>query len=164
MGRAWQDGALPVLSASLNLKIGSKWPEIGQPKERFDPDEISARVGLSPTATGRLGDLIVPGFKARRRTDSWWLRAGPDEALDVNKVLADLRALLEPSWDQLKEACAADDLLACVFCVVELKSTLTPAIWITAPTLRWITELGADLDIDIAAHALGLETEEPSHG
>lgn len=145
--------------------IGSKWPvPDGKPKERFDPDEVTARVGLIPTSTGRLGDPLgnspVPGSTARKqRIDHWSLRAGPREADDLNEVLGELHALLVTGWAQLVTACKADDLLVCVSCVVELRSTFTPATWITAPTLRWITELGADLDIDVLTFGMSPDNE-----
>lgn len=142
------DDLLPLLSVRLQLG-----------ESPFDPADISTRVGLEPTHSRRLGDLVHPDFGARMRADTWELRVGPREEWDLNALLDELRAKLETSWDRLVAECAAGDLAPCVACVVELRSTQTPAINLPPQNLSWLHAIDATLDVEIVARGLRRRTE-----
>jgi Domain of unknown function (DUF4279) len=130
--------ALPVMSVSLWLGEGS-----------FDPDDITAQIGLDPTVARRAGE--IRSYGGRQRRDQWGLRVGPRDGIEIEPLLDELHGQLVPRWSRLVAACSEGDLEPRIYCPVELKSTLTPSLRIEAATLEWIVALGAVLDIDVMA-------------
>jgi hypothetical protein len=128
---------LPRVSLSLWLGQG-----------RFEPDEVTARVGITPTIAVRVGDPNPVGVP--RRHARWGLRIGPTAELHAEPLFAELYRLLLPSWGLLSAAVREVDLAPRIACVVELRSSVAPSLKVPPTDMNWIVELGAELDIDIA--------------
>lgn len=136
--------SLPVVSTVLRLWGG-----------RFDPDLVTARLGVEPTSRYRTGDAISQGL-GRRRRDGWVVHIGPRATLDVEAMLTELRERLEVSAEVVRETCADLGISPGIYCAVSPTSRVTPAIMFSAEVVAWASALGASIEVDVM---LGAEDE-----
>lgn len=117
----------------------------------FEPDDVTAHVGLPATRTMRRGqrrpDLDLP------RQSSWKISNGEIEHLfgDVYEMSDLLVERLAPFVEKLVEARQMFNL-SCVFQVVlwidQNEETSMPAIGFESPVIAFIHAVGATIDID----------------
>ncbi|MBY0241019.1 MAG: DUF4279 domain-containing protein [Burkholderiaceae bacterium] len=117
----------------------------------FEPDEISALVGLPATKVRRKGerrpDVPLP------RTSSWEVSSGRVESdvIDVYEMSAALVTQLSPFAAKIVDARVAFNL-RCVFQVVlwidQYEGASMPAIGFESPVINFIHGVGAEIDID----------------
>lgn len=122
------------------------WDEGGGPF--FDPDLVTARLGVEPTSRYRSGDPTPGGF-GRRRRDGWIVRIGPRETLDVAAMLDELRGRLTVSSAVVRETCGELGLVPDIECAVSPTSRLTPIITFPPEIVAWVNDLGASIDVDV---------------
>src|SRR5574340_1223427 len=114
----------------------------------FDPEEITNVLGISPTKSWKKGDLIS-GTTIARKFDGWILSAA--ERSDSNEVEEHIKPLLTkllPLKDRIAEVYKEFELEAEINCAVYVTDE-TPVLYMSAVTLREISELNASVDIDI---------------
>lgn len=119
--------------------------------DAFEPDEISALVGLSATKVRRKGerrpDVPLP------RNSSWEVSLGRVESdvIDVYEMSAALVAQLSPFAAKIVDAKTVFNL-RCVFQVVlwidQNEEASMPAIGFESPVINFIHGVGAEIDID----------------
>jgi hypothetical protein len=113
----------------------------------FDPEELTARIGVHPTHSGRAGETLK--FGGPRRRDLWAIRVGPRDALDLEELLVELFEQLRPGWEQIKQVAQELRLELVIGFVVEIRTNTGPIAHFTPPVLAQLIDLGAALDIDL---------------
>ncbi len=119
----------------------------------FNPDEVTISLGVQPTRTWRQGD---PRGKTllRHKSDGWELSTGYEEldeenSIDMIKQIRSIFGRLQPHTSKLKEMCARLKVDARVCCVMHIEGDDRPAIYFDRDIVKWLAELGADIDIDL---------------
>ena len=119
--------------------------------DEFDPDEVSAHVGLLATKVRRKGERR-PDVPLPR--NSWWevsVGRGEKDVIDVYEMSEALANQLAPFAGKMLEA-KTKFSLRCVFQVVlwidQNEEASMPAIGFEAPVINFIHAVGATIDID----------------
>lgn len=118
----------------------------------FDPDEVTTLLGIKPTETWRLGDLIQNTF-LHHKHDGWCLSTGQEEldeqnSIDVPRQVRFIFEQLQPYTSKLKDVCARFRLDVELTCVVYIEGD-RPAIHFDSDVVRWLAELNAEIDVDL---------------
>lgn len=112
----------------------------------WDPDEITALVGVAPTRVHRRGDLIGTSRDMRVKADLWTLDLEPTR--DVTPA-DQIEHLLDLVTGRAREvSLLAGRYSAEIACNVYLEAEATPPLWFEAPLLRRIAEMGLTLWFD----------------
>jgi hypothetical protein len=120
--------------------------------ERFDPDEITRRLGIEPTIQFRPGDSITKDGRGRRRHFGWMVKLGPRDTLDIDDMLRELRERVIVSAVTVKKLCDDLGVDLVIVCGVSGESADTmPEMLFPTDFLKWVVELGAELSIDVIA-------------
>jgi len=114
----------------------------------FDPDLVTAKLGVEPTSHYRAGDSIKDG-KGRRRSDRWRVTIGPRETLKIDTMLSELLTHVAPGEDKLLAVCTELGVEATLTCAVEPTSALTPYILFPSDVIRWAADHDVEIDVDV---------------
>ena len=114
--------------------------------EGFDPDDVTALLGIEPTKTELKGDPIP-------RHASWNVSEGKLEAdvIDVYEMSSALVKRLEPVAENIVEAMKKYGLqavLQVVLSVTSDDSKPTPAIGFESNVVSFLSAIGASIDVD----------------
>jgi hypothetical protein len=116
----------------------------------FDPDEISARLGLSPSNKFRAGDQVGDSA-VQRRHDGWLFEGSHGETLDVRDLLQDFRERVGEKSTQVIQLCQDLDVEAVIVCAVLPSSSVMPILEFPPEFSHWAASMGASINIDILA-------------
>lgn len=112
----------------------------------LDPEEITVLVGIIPTTTWRIGDLIDPRASVRRKSNGWSLKSQLDKSAELDEHIKSVFEQLQPGWRSLVETCAQyDALIDCAIYVYEQ----VPAVHFDKDIIQKSAELNAAIDVDI---------------
>jgi hypothetical protein len=118
----------------------------------FDPDEITRRLGMEPTAQRRPGEPLTSDGRGRARDYSWMVKVGPSETLDIEDLLHELRKRVDISSDAVKKLSVDLGLDLVIVCgVLGEEADTMPAMCFPTEFLEWVVELGASLNVDVMA-------------
>ena len=109
------------------------------------PAEITERLGLDPSRTWMVGDPMLGGARVYKK-NGWRLELIDDDASGVEALVEQLLQQLEPSGDAIAEL--ALENYAEISCIV-FATEYVPALHFSHKTLQRITQLGAEIDIDL---------------
>ncbi|MDX2230510.1 MAG: DUF4279 domain-containing protein [Leptolyngbyaceae cyanobacterium bins.349] len=117
----------------------------------LNPDEITAKTGVIPTKTWRVGDLISPQATIRYQHNGWRLSSQRKfvDFEDADDLADHVRAVLEQlhvSWQTFVEVGAQFDSEVC--CIIYTGGE-RPAIHFDRAILNQLSELNAELDVDL---------------
>lgn len=112
----------------------------------FDPALVTQRLGIEPTRVLRKAD-------PKPRITSWALSSGKvaGEVVDVYAMSGPLISRLVPLTERIKLLMAELDLSAVLQVVLHIsmdESKSTPAIGFDSPTVNFLSDVGASIDID----------------
>ena len=112
----------------------------------FDPDEITARVGIQPTETWRRGQ---PRTRGRRpyEDDNWHVTVRRYGGYDWGPCLGDLLTLLEPARDTL--IAYGQQHSARIYGVFYEMQEVHPAALLERDVLRTLVALNVELDFEV---------------
>lgn len=122
----------------------------------LDPTQVTQLVGLRPTRSHRRGDRYGPDQRVHRHA-GWYVEVQRRHEYDTEVVLAELLDVIEPHAEGLARARQALGLVAGANVVVEMYTVrdpggevlvTTPALSLSAATIRRIAELDLWLDCD----------------
>jgi hypothetical protein len=118
------------------------WPHFVLSGE-FDPDAITARLGIEPTATLMAGTLNAETCRPIKAS-YWVLACGDEEAgCDVQDQVVYMLSQLNSCKTEIAALCEEYrgdlNLFAC------LDGTI-PGFWLDAPTLKKLAQLNVDVD------------------
>jgi hypothetical protein len=116
--------------------------------ESFDPDEITRRLGVTPTKSFRVGDSIRLR-SVLRTVDGWIVEIPPRETYELGGIIADLKGLIPVSGGAVKELCRDLELEAvCEFAVLQPSEKSPPNMDFPPPFIDWLSERGASINVD----------------
>ncbi len=110
-----------------------------------DPEEITKILGILPTKTWIVGDLIGRTI-LHRKENAWVLKSQLQKNADLESHIKDVLARLQPSWQKVVELCSKyDSEISCVIYSVESQGE---AIHFDKEILKSVFELNAEIDVD----------------
>jgi len=112
----------------------------------LEPEKITALLGIIPTKTWRVNDLVHPKAGVRRKSNGWSLKSQLDQSADLDEHIKSIFEELQPSWQSLVEICKQYD--AMISCTV-YRYKLTPSIYFDKDIVRKTAELNAQIDVDL---------------
>jgi hypothetical protein len=116
----------------------------------FDPDEVTAVVGLQPTTAWRRGDPVSATLVSRRFS-RWQYELPPVDTFITEDVVIRLLEAIEPYAEGIAAACGRLGMMAGVMVVISTRGECgvdgavvvsTPAIGYTAHTMQRLARLG----------------------
>ncbi|MEV4209156.1 DUF4279 domain-containing protein [Nocardia salmonicida] len=113
----------------------------------FDPDQVTAALGLAPSDQWRSGQQGAAP-KLRRSSDGWVIRL----AIGVGQVGEHVdRAVghLAHLGGQLRHILSDQGMSGCLTVAVDAPADCWPTITVSPPTLVFLASSGLSLDIDI---------------
>jgi Domain of unknown function (DUF4279) len=88
----------------------------------FDPEEITATVGIIPSKTWRVGDLINPKAAIRYQHNGWSLKSKLENSAELEDHIKSVLEQLQPGWVPLREICSRHYAeIACVIYVTKFQ-------------------------------------------
>jgi hypothetical protein len=118
--------------------------------EKFDPDEITRRLGIEPTISFRPGEPITKDGRGIRRGYGWMVKVGRCGILDIDDLLQEFRQHLEVDADTIRQLCRDLNLNLVIVCGVGIGGSDTaPTLFFPTWFLEWVTELDASLNVDV---------------
>jgi hypothetical protein len=128
---------------------------------KFDPDEVTQQLSLTPTRTRRRGDALGVS-KAQAREDTWRLVFGPTNTMDGTAQIKALVDSIEPRTSTLTvlRDAGATTRITFVAYVARHRGSAIPNISLDHELLERLTALGVELVFDIML--LESDTDEPS--
>lgn len=115
--------------------------------EEFSPAEAARIIGLNPSRTWQIGDS-VEGTDLKRKDNGWKFALPYRETYDMDSMLNELLDIIEPYSQEIAHLAAKFRLTTEISFGVYMRAE-TPAAWFSEKTLRRVTNLGANLDIDL---------------
>jgi hypothetical protein len=118
--------------------------------ESFDPDEITARLGVEPTEQFRPGDPITKDGRGKRRKDGWWIKVGPQRTLEIDDLLQELREKVVVDSAIVRQLCQELNINLVILCGVGMGSSEDlPITYFPPDFVGWAAEMGAAINVDI---------------
>lgn len=113
-----------------------------------DPEEITARVGITPTKTWIMGDFINKKKTIKYEYNGWKVHSKLDKEADLESHIISVLAQLKPGWQSLVKI--SQSYYTEISCAIYLYSdNQLPAIHFNQEILQQIAELNAEIDIDL---------------
>ena len=116
--------------------------------EKFDTEDVTIRLGISPTET-KVKGIIPEGKKRPSIETSWKICTKEEVSLDLNDQLHHLIDLI---GDKVKPLCDIKSSLGVNFVfsfIVKIENGEKPAIHFSSDSLNFISSIGAEIDIDL---------------
>jgi hypothetical protein len=148
------DGASEEVVKSDGPRLTTYFDLVG---DGFDPNEVTAELGIEPTKTWRRGESLVPGMRPRSH-DVWSLKFGGEASWDFESQLDQLVELMQPRSKALAGLYDRFGIRAHVTCEVLMEAD-APAICLDAKMVSALADLQADLEIDVLQRNAELEEE-----
>jgi hypothetical protein len=114
--------------------------------KELDPEEITAKTGIIPTKTWRVGDLINLRAKLRKKHSGWSVYSSVEKTADLEEHLKSILALLQRGWLPLVELSKC--YKAEIACVIYYRSGSVPAIHFDKSIIDKVHQLNAEIDVD----------------
>ncbi|WP_334840512.1 DUF4279 domain-containing protein [Nostoc sp.] len=110
-----------------------------------DPEEITTILGILPTKTWKIGDVIGKGI-LRRKQNGWILESQLEKTVDLESHIKDVLARLQPSWEKLVEICPQyyTEISGVIYCY----DPKSPAIHFNNEIIKSAFELNTEIDVD----------------
>ncbi|MCT4777776.1 MULTISPECIES: DUF4279 domain-containing protein [Exiguobacterium] len=118
----------------------------------FSIEDVSHRLGLTPTETFERGDKSTYSSRPREYT-SWSLGTGYQPSFDVNDQLQHIIAQLRGKETILDDIYNAyDDIRAKFTIVIVMENGQTPSLVFDLKTIQFVDRIRAEFDIDLYAN------------
>jgi hypothetical protein len=112
----------------------------------LEPEKITALLGIIPTKSWRVNDLVHPKAGVRRKSNGWSLKSQLDKSAELDEHIKSIFEELQPSWQSLVEICKQYDAL--ISCAVYRYQQI-PAIDLDKDIVKKAAELNAGIDVDV---------------
>lgn len=112
----------------------------------LDPEEITAKVGIKPTKTWRVGDLVSPRATIRKKYSGWSVYSQVENSIHLEDYIKSVLEQLQPGWRSLVELCKV--YKAEISCVIYYRSGSVPAIHFDKYLVEMAHQLNAEIDVD----------------
>lgn len=133
----------------MQSKISASFTLLGidYNSEDLEPEEITAVIGIVPTKTWKVGDLISKGATLRHKQNGWSLKSKLEDSATLEDHVESVLERLKPSWQHLVKMCTR--YYTEIECIIYVYGDDSPAIHFNRETLKRISELNAEIDIDL---------------
>jgi hypothetical protein len=128
----------------MKSELSASFMLLGQ---EFDPAQVTAWVGLTPSRTWRIGDLVQPPAILRHKRNGWVLDSTLPASADLEEHVKSVLERLQPSWAVLVELALQYDTV--ISCVVYSYGGDRPAMHFDKDIVKRAAELNAAIDIDL---------------
>jgi hypothetical protein len=115
----------------------------------FEPELLTAELGIDPTRYWRKGDPRGGSPVLRFAEDGWALQVNKRPSLHLEEELSVALALLRPRAARFKDALRMRSLRAQLCFGVEVDGLQYPSISLRAEEIAEVADLGVSIDIDI---------------
>jgi hypothetical protein len=116
----------------------------------LDPEEVTKKVGITPTKTFLKGDRIHSKGSRAHPVSGWQLRSKLDQSSDLEDHIQSVLDQLKVSWQPLLELCSQyDTAINCVMYHYTSDSDPGSGIHFDQAVLDQIHQLNAELDFDL---------------
>ncbi len=113
----------------------------------FNPDDITNKLGINPTKTWRVGDLIHPKTILKRKENGWSLQSQLNKYYQLEEHLKYLLNKIQPKSDFLKEICSKN--YGELSCAIYVRGEERPSIHLDRDIITKINKLNCEIDIDL---------------
>ncbi|MGA9380240.1 MAG: DUF4279 domain-containing protein [Phormidium sp.] len=113
----------------------------------FEPEEITAKLGIIPDETWRVGDLITPRGTIRKKHNGWRLNSKLEKSAELEDHVKSVLEQLQVGWLPLVELCS--QYYAEIAGVIYYWSGSVPAIHFDKHIMQQVAELNAEIDVDL---------------
>ena len=112
------------------------------------PSSISQTLGINPDEAWSEGE-VIQGTTRRRLYSCWKIRASLSEySYDVDDYVNDIVAKISPVADKMKRIKGAN-LMLCIWVTIHA-SGRTPSVTFRPKVMRMLSDIGAEIDVDIS--------------
>jgi len=123
----------------------------------FDPENLTQKTGISPTAYWKKGDIIPPikGLRRKssvvsvRKESAWNYSTGFIQTLFFEQVSEVLINSLGGRIMLLKDYVEKENLDIKIYVVIEIADEHKPALYFDKKFLKMVNELEAEIDVDL---------------
>ncbi len=119
--------------------------------DRYNVQEISRELGITPTGTWNMGEFIRNTGKKYKYT-GWEYSTGEEETLDINTQLKKLEDVFLTKEDVLCRLKSKYDLDFSIDIVIYIENHCPPAIYLDSPIIKFAANIGARFDMDTYVH------------
>lgn len=113
------------------------------------PREITERLGISPTKTWEIGDLISPRGQREYEFNGWRLDSELHNSLDLEEQLKALLQQLDVAWKELAKTCQQYESEFSFVIYLDNDDGQIPAVHFSPELIAKIHQLNAAIDLDI---------------
>ncbi|MFI5493228.1 DUF4279 domain-containing protein [Actinoplanes sp. NPDC051859] len=115
----------------------------------FDPDSVTALVGITPTEACRRGDPDPRPGRLPRRFSRWSFELPERETFETEDVVMELLDVIEPYASGIARACDELGMRAGVMVVICVKDGRSPVLGYQGQTIQRLARLGLSLHHDL---------------
>ncbi len=112
----------------------------------FDPQSITKELGIIPTKTWKLGDLIHPKATVTRQHNGWFLESQLSKNYELENHIKSLFEQLKPVWDIVQQMSHNYDTE--ISCVIYTDGEI-PTIHLDQEIINKSNQINAEIDIDL---------------
>ncbi|CAM4274726.1 DUF4279 domain-containing protein [Saccharibacillus endophyticus] len=115
--------------------------------EQFDPKILTQTLLITPTRTWFKGDPIRRDLV--RKETCWELSTDYEESLDINDQINKVKALIQDQKDKVVQLIKQNNLECKFEVVINIENNIKPAMYLNKDTIKFIYDLGAEIDFDL---------------
>ena len=112
----------------------------------FDSQNITDKLGIIPTKTWKIGDLIHPKGPIKRKHNGWVIESNLSKDNEIEDHIKSLFEELHPVWGVLQEISNNYDLE--ISCVVYTDGEV-PSIHLDQEIINKSQQINAEIDVDL---------------
>jgi len=121
--------------------------------DEFSIDDVTEKLGLTPTKAFKKGDLIPNrSTVCYRKETSWDLGTVYQVSLDVNNQLQQIIDKIQNKSFIINEIKEAYSLECKFFIVVKIEEGNTPALYLDKDVIKFAANIEAEFDVDLYAN------------
>ncbi len=113
----------------------------------LDPQHITTSLGMLPSKTWRVGELLIEQAILRHKDNGWMIASDLPLSCDLQEHVKSVMERLQPGWQVLMELCTSYD--AEINCVVKSYGGDRPAILFEKDIVKLAADLNAAINIDL---------------
>lgn len=115
----------------------------------FDTDLITEKIGVSPTEILKKGELLENRRLPNMET-VWSYQTGKKDSFDLEEQFSIIFNVFQSKKNIIKDLCKQYNLKIYLQCNISILNDEAPIIHLDNKSLNFISEIGADIDIDIS--------------
>ena len=112
----------------------------------LSPEEVTEKVGIKPSKTWKIGDLIHSKATIRKKYNGWRVDSQLSKSDDLESHIKSVMEQLQPGWLSLVEVCKHCKVE--ISCVIYYRSGSIPAIHFDKYIVEKVHQLNAAIDVD----------------